>query len=187
MDAFWQYPLVEVALTFIKGNPFVWFSICILLLLGIVLNSLANFIPQLDVLKAKVLLPVAKKYRQRKLVKSAIKSDIRGHVNREIAKMRVFLPAGWACDMDVDWVESEEPVTLRADNRIIVRIRPVDDQDRNFVNAAYHFLRTSFFPKTQAVVPKPHYEASVLYVCRKISEGRNGGAKTFFSHLAGAF
>jgi hypothetical protein len=180
MDIFWDNSFTNTALAFINSNPFVWFSLFAVLAIGIALNWLANFIPQLDVLKAKVLLPLARKYRQRKLAKSAIKSDIRGHVNREIAKMRAFLPEGWACDIDVNWVESEEPTTFMDDNRIVVRIRPVEDQDKNFVNATYHFLRTSFFPKTQAVVPKPHYEASVLYVCRKVAEGRNGEAKTFF-------
>jgi hypothetical protein len=41
-------------------------------------------------------------------------------------------------------------------------------------------LRSSFFPKTQAVIPKPHYEASVLHVCRKVIDGRGGSAKTIF-------
>lgn len=180
MDAFWQHPLIEAALGFIQSNSLLWFSLLVALFLLVAFNWLANFIPQLDVIKSKILLPLAKKYRHRRLAKSAIKSDIRGHVNREIGKMRAFLPEGWACDMEVEWVESERPETLADDKRIIVRIRPVEDQDKNFVNATYHFLRTSFFPKTQAVIPKPHYEASVLYVCRKIAEGRNGGAKGFF-------
>jgi hypothetical protein len=180
MDAFWKHPLVEATLGFIQSHSLLWFSLLIVLFLLLALNWFANFIPQLDVIKSKILLPLARKWKHGKLAKSAIKSDIRGHVNREIAKMRSFLPEGWACDMDVEWVEAEKPETLADDKRIIVRIRPVDDQDKNFVNAAYHFLRTSFFPKTQAVVPKPHYEASVLYVCREITKGRNGGAKNFF-------
>ncbi len=180
MNQLAQHPWIKILLTFIQSYPLLWFTLLVIVLLVVVLNWLANLIPQLDVIKSKILLPIAKKYKQKKLVKSAIKSDIRGHVNREIAKFRDYLPSGWAGEMDVDWVESEEPSTLIDDDRIIVRIRPVDDQDRNFVNAAYHYLRTSFFPKIQAVIPKPHYEASVLYICRKVVEGRNGSAKTFF-------
>lgn len=180
METLLQHPFVQSVIDFIKSHSFLWFSILIILLLGIFLNWLANIVPQIDIIKSRILLPIAKKYKQRKLVKSAIKSDIRGNVNREIAKLRNHLPSGWAEEMDVDWVESEEPSTLVDENRIVVRIRPVEDQDRNFVNATYHYLRSSFFPKTQAVIPKPHYEASVLYVCRKIVNGRNGNTKTFF-------
>jgi len=180
MEAFLQHPWISPFWAFIQAHPGLWFFLFILVAIPWLLNTLANLIPQIDVLRSKILLPIAKKYKQKKLIKSAVKSDIRGHVNREIAKMRNHLPAGWTGEMDVDWVEAEEPSTLKDDNKIIVRIRPVEDQDRNFVNAAYYYLRSSFFPKTQAVVPKPHYEASVLHVCRKIAESRSAATKTFF-------
>jgi hypothetical protein len=173
-------PWFETVLTFVKAHPLLWFSLLILFVIVTVVNGLAKFLPQLDVLRSKILLPIAKRFRQKRLVKSAIKSDIRGHVNREIAKMRNYLPAGWVGEMDVEWVESEELEALIDDERIVVRIRPVDNQDRNFVNATYHYLRSSFFPKTQGVIPKPHYEASVLYVCHRVVEGRSRSAKEVF-------
>ncbi len=141
---------------------------------------LASLIPQIDILRARILLPIAGTYRHRKLVKSAIKSDIRGHVNHEISKFKTYLPAGWASEMDIDWVKMDGPASLVDDDRIIIRIHPVENQDYNFVNAAYHYLKTSFFPKTQAVIPKPHYEASVLHVCRKKAEGRSSASKVTF-------
>lgn len=180
MESFLQHPWVNPIWIFIQSHPGLWFTLFVAIIILWLLNALANLIPQIDILKSKILLPIAKKYQQKKLVKSAIKSDIRGHVNREIAKLRDYLPSGWAGEMDVDWIESEEPTSLIDDNRIVVRIRPVEDQDRNFVNATYHYLRSSFFPKIQAVIPKPHYEASVLYVCRKIAEGKNNNTKTIF-------
>lgn len=137
-------------------------------------------LPQYDIVKAKILLPIAKKYRHHKLVKSAMTSDIRGHVNLEIAKFRDYLPSGWASDIDIDWIDKETVTELVDDKRIVVRIRPVENQDLNFVNAAYHALRTSFFPKTQAVIPRPHYEASVLHVCRNIAQSRSDDTKTVF-------
>ncbi len=181
MELFFEkHPWFKSIWYFIEARPGLWFTLLLIVVLLWGLNWLANFIPQLDILRSRILLPLARKYKQRKLVKSAIKSDIRGHVNREIAKMKNYLPSGWVGEMDVDWVETEEPTTLSDDNRIVVRIRPVEDQDRNFVNAAHHYLRSSFFPKTQEVVPKSHYEASVLYVCRKVIEGRSPEAKTIF-------
>jgi hypothetical protein len=94
--------------------------------------------------------------------------------------MRDYLPQGWVQEIDIDWVECEEPETLKEENKIVVRVRPVKDQDRNFVNATYHYLKSSFFPKVQALIPKPHFEASVLYICDKIVSNRNKSAKEVF-------
>src|SRR3989344_2799794 len=141
-----NHPWVKAFYGFIQSHPALWFF----LLLGVTgfltLNYLTGLIPQLDIIKSKIIFPVLRYYKRKKLIKSAIKSDIRGHINREVAKMRDYLPQGWAEKMDVDWVETEEPVSLRDDNKIVIRIRPVEDQDRNFVNATYHYLRSSFFP-----------------------------------------
>lgn len=175
-----SHPLIKSLYDFIQGHPTLWFFLLLGVLGFLALNLLTGLIPQLDIIKSKIIFPTLKYYKNKKLIKSAIKSDIRGHINKEIAKMRDYLPQGWAEKMDVDWVEVEEPFTLRDDNKVVIRIRPVENQDRNFVNAAYHYLRSSFFPKTHLVIPKQHFEASVLYVCRKIVEGRGDSAKEIF-------
>lgn len=180
MEKLLQHPWFISIQAFVTAHPVLWFCLLVVIVLWLVLGWLAKTIPQIDVLRAKVLLPIAKKYRHRKLVKSVMKSDIRGHVNQEILKLKDFLPTGWAGQVDVDWVEQESDTTFSDDKRIVIRVRPVEDQDRNFVNATYHYLRTSFFPKTQAVIPKPHYEASVLHVCRKIAESRSPSTKAVF-------
>jgi len=165
---------------YIQSHPVLWFSLFALMLVGSLLKLILSAVPQIDFLKSKILLPLVKKYKHKKLIKSAIKSDIRGHVNKEVAKVKKFLPCGWAEDMDIDWVDTEEASTLRNDKRIIVRIRPLENQEHNFVNASYHFLHSGFFPKMQSVIPKPHYEASVLYICRKVVDGRGKTASTIF-------
>lgn len=183
MEELFEHPIAEAITNFIISHPVLWFTLFALLTIAIVLNWLARLIPQIDVVKSKILLPIAKKYKHRRLVKSAVKSDIRGHVNREIGRLQGYLPGGWAGEVDVDWVETESSSDLTEDNRIIVRVRPVDDQDQNFVNTAYYYLKSSFFPKTQAVVPKPHYEASVLHVCRQIAENRSPKTKEVFEDM----
>jgi hypothetical protein len=180
MEKIIQHPWLKTVWVFIQDHPFLWFVLLLSFLIFWGIIWLSSLIPQIDILKSKILLPIARKYKHRKLTKIAIKSDIRGHVNREIAKFGKYLPVGWAGEMDVDWVENEEASDLKNDNRIIVRIRPVENQDNNFVNATYHYLKSSFFPKTQAVIPKSHYEASVLYVCRKVVEGRSESSKIIF-------
>lgn len=180
MQDFINHPLVASIYSFIKSHSLLWFFLLLIFILLFVFNWIADLIPRLDILRSKILLPIAKRYKHKKLTKTAIRSDIKGHVNNELSKMRDYLPQGWIQEVDVAWVECEEPETLKEENKIVVRVRPVDNQDRNFVNATYHYLKSSFFPKAQAVIPKPHFEASVLYVCDKIVENRSDSTKEVF-------
>lgn len=180
MDSFLHHPWISPLWLFVKAHPALWFFLFVGVVVLWLLNALASLIPQIDVLRSKILLPIAKRWKQKKLAKSAIKSDIRGHVNREVSKMKKYLPLDWIGEMDVDWVEAEGSTAQSNENKIVIRIRPVEDQDRNFANATYYYLRSCFFPKTQAVVPKAHYEASVLHVCKKIIMQRSQAALAFF-------
>ncbi len=173
MDSILAHPIVNSIKLFITGHPVLWFCLLIIVLVGIAVTALAKFVPQIDIIKSKILLPIAKKWNHKRLAKSAIKHDIRGHVNKELNRFGKYLPTGWVGEMDVDWVESEDLQSMIDDKKMVVRVRPVKDQDHNFVNATYRYLQSSFFPKTQGVVPKPHHEASVLFICKKIIEGRN--------------
>lgn len=61
-----------------------------------------------------------------------------------------------------------------------MRMRPLASQDANFVRAIHLFLKQSFFPKTQKVIPANHRETSILYICRNIVRKRNQDALTIF-------
>ena len=180
MNSLINHPFVTKIYNFIISHPILWFVLLIIILILFIANWLASFIPQIDVIKSKILLPIAKIYKHKRLVKKAIKSDVCGHVNLEISKLKSYLPSGWVPKMDVEWVNNENEGDLLNDGRIVVRVRPVESQDQNFVNTVYHYFRTSFFPKTHAVIPKPHFEASVLYICMKIAENRGYKTKEIF-------
>lgn len=173
-------PIKESLLNFIEAYPFLWFVIALLFIISTLISTLAKSLPQLDIIKSKVLLPIVRRYKHRQLVKSAIRSDVRGHVNREIKKMRKYLPSSWSKDMDLDWVPNEDARTFLAEGKIVIRVRPVEDQDSNFVNAIYHYFKTNFFPKAQNVVPQAHMEASVLHTCRSIANARSESTKEVF-------
>lgn len=173
-------PIKEPVIGFIEAHPFLWFIIALLFLVSTIIGFLAKSLPQLDIIKSKVLLPIAQRYKHRQLVKSAIRSDVRGHANREIKRMRKYLPSSWAKDMDLDWIHNEDARTFLAEDKIVVRVRPVENQDRNFVNAIYHYFKTNFFPKAQNVVPQAHMEASVLHTCRSIAGNRNRQTREIF-------
>lgn len=163
---------MSYVLQIIEDHPFLWFILlCVFFLLRLILH-LIRLIPQIERIKSKIYLPLAKKYKHRRLVKAAIKSDIKGYVNAELRKMQGELPKGWINEMDIEWVTSENKEDFLNDDEVVVRIRPLEEQKRNFVNATYFFLKKAFFPKNKRVIPKGHHEASVLYVCRRIASAR---------------
>lgn len=136
------------------------------------IGFLADTIPQIETLKAKVYLPLARKHVFRKLSKQASKADIKGAVNSAVLKFAPELPLGWLKPMDIEWVITQSREDFLKDDEVIIRIRPVEDQKLNFITAVYYFLRKSFFPKTKKVIPDSHFEASVLFTSRKIIENQ---------------
>jgi hypothetical protein len=144
------------------------------------IDFLANFIPQIETLKSKVYLPLAKKKAFKKLSKQAIKSDIKGGVNTAILKFASEFPMGWLKPMEIEWVSNQSSEDFLDDNEIVIRIRPVENQNINFVTAVYYFLRKSFFPKTKRIIPESHLEASVLFTSRKIIQSEKPELKNLF-------
>jgi hypothetical protein len=125
-------------------------------------------LPIFDILKARLLKPVAGKIKFKKIVKAAIKYDIRGKINREVSKLKEELPKDWINEIDLKWVEQETKEDFLNDDEIVVKVRPISDQRRNLANVLYLFLRKSFFPKVKKVVPEIYREASVLYMAHRI-------------------
>lgn len=158
--------------SFIKSHPFLWFIIVVIIVVGFsiykCIQFLASAVPQVDVIKSKIIIPVAKKLRHKKLVKEAIKSDIKGHVNLAVRQFQSELPSGWIKEMDIKWVERESIDDFLEENDIVIRMMPLEDQDRNFVTATYYFFRKAFFPKTKRVIPEIYREATILHMCRRL-------------------
>lgn len=165
---------------FVVANPVLWFVILAILLTFNLIKGLATFLPKLEILRSKILIPAARKFKHHGLVKAAVRSDIVGHVNNELVRLRRELPAGWVPDMNIEWVERQSREDLLDENLPVLRIRPLESQDRNFANAAYYFLRKNFFPKTKNVIPTSHRDACVLYIARKVVARRGTQAKAAF-------
>ncbi|MGD0577039.1 MAG: histidine phosphatase family protein [Candidatus Staskawiczbacteria bacterium] len=152
------------------------YSILILLviffcLLGII-SFFADISPKFEIFKAKICLPLAKKWKNKQLSKQAIKADIKGNVNLAVSKFTSELPPGWLIPMEFQWVQYESKDDFLNENEVVIRLRPVESQDANFVNAVYCFLRKSFFPRTKKVIPEVYREASVLFASNRIIESQ---------------
>ena len=135
-----------------------WILFCLVVLI-IFINYLLKTLPIIDKIKSLVLKPIAKKIKFKKIVKAAIKYDIRGKINCEVLKLKEELPKNWINQIDLKWVEKESKEEFLNDNDIVIRVRPLEDQKINLANVLYLFLRKSFFPKLKKL-------------CRKIIEKR---------------
>jgi len=173
-------PILNTVFSFMASYPLIGWIITLILLLLAGIKFLSDTIPQLEIVKSKIITPFAKKWKFKKLVKEATKSDIKGHVNIEVGRLQNELPKGWIQKMNIEWVEQENKNDFINDNEVVIRMRPLEDQNQNFVTAVYYFFKKAFFPKTKRVIPETHREASVLYICRRLIETQKNHLKTKF-------
>src|SRR5690606_31576261 len=99
----------------------------------------------------------------KQLTKAAKKYDIRGHVNKAVAELKSELPSGWIREIDIEWVEREDKEDFFHDDEIVVRVRPYDEQNRNFVTVVHQFLSKALFPKVKKVIPGVQRDAAILH------------------------
>jgi len=178
---------MEIILNFIEKYPSAGWVVVILIFCSVsywILKLLNIFFPTIDILKSKIYMPLAKKFKFRRLVKGAIKSDIKGNVNNTVKKIQKELPNGWINEMDIKWVDNENKEDFIKDKRIVIRIRPLEDQALNFVTATYYFFKKALFPGTKRVIPEIPRETAVLKLChRVIKENKKEYLKDFEDNI----
>jgi hypothetical protein len=150
------------------------------LFIGIVITWLANYVSAIAILKSNIVTPLVKHFRFKKLEKSAIKSDIEGHVNKTIRPIRRELPPGWLDPLSIQWVKEETTATFLSDDKIVMRVAPLDREQSNFVNALYLYLRTALFPRSRTILEETHFESTVLQFARRIIDDQDQGLLAAF-------
>lgn len=134
------------------------------------LKILFEIVPQLGRLKNSTWKYIAGKLRSRKLIKNAIASDIETHVNEVVADLQNELPAGWIRKAQIEWVTEVNDSDLE-EGEMILRVRPLENQDQNFLTGVYAFFSRALFPRTKEVIPANVRKAAVLRIAhRTISE-----------------
>ena len=170
----------DKAVSFAGAYPLLGWIIAFGILLLFVFSSVADLIPKLGVIKADLLLPIAKRFRFHKLVKAATKADIQNNVNAVVRRLSHELPKDWIRDMAIKWVELEGKDDLFNDDEAVIRMRPLENQDLNFLTATYYFFKKSFFPKTRDVIPQTYRDASVLFTTRRVVDEQKDKLKTLY-------
>ena len=153
---------------FLHQHPLWGWWVSLVILFGIVIVWLSNTVSAWQVVKSNILIPLANLFKFKILVRAAIKSDVEGRINQVVDQISMELPKGWATPLSIKWVQNESKDTFFKDNKIVLRIKPLNREDKNFANALYLYIKSSFFPSTKSVLKKAHYEATTLQFCRRI-------------------
>ena len=99
--------------------------------------------------------------------KIAIKADIENVINSVTSEIRKELPKDWIRKVNIEWLEKSEDINLK-NNEIILRIKPLKNQDDNVLNATYSFFKSTIFPKVSTVIPNSIIEASALKITHRV-------------------
>ena len=151
----------------IIGSVKIFLQICGAIALVItVLTGLFALVPKLSSLKADFFYWVQNKYRFRKFKKAAIKNDIENVVNNIVFSLQDELPYGWIRRAKIEWVPDITNEKIFT-NEVILRIRPIENQDANLVVGVYSFFNNSLFPKVKEVIPSPARKAAVLLITKR--------------------
>lgn len=130
------------------------------------MKLLFDVVPKLDDLKNKVLLNITSNKRFKRLEKQAIAGNIENVVNKSVSTLQRELPPGWINKARISWVKDESDTGYR-EGALILRIRPLEDQDKNLLNGIYYFFRETVFPETKEVIPLIPRRAASLHLARR--------------------
>lgn len=130
------------------------------------LKVLFEIIPQLGRLKNDAWKYVAGTWKHRRLVKSAIASDIETHINEVVADLQNELPTGWIKKASIKWITESKDSDIE-EGEMILRVRPLENQDQNFLSGVYAFFSKALFPRTKEVIPTNARKAAVLKIAHR--------------------
>jgi hypothetical protein len=134
-------------------------------LLGFV-KLLLDVIPKLNALRADVYRATSQKLRHRALEKRAIASNIEAVVNDSVSFLQKELPIGWISRAKIEWVREESRDDME-DGDLILRMRPLENQDENLMNGIFYFFTKALFRGVKEVIPRTPRRAAVLQLSRR--------------------
>lgn len=134
-------------------------------------EALFNVIPKFGKLRADFWGFLSRRWKYKNLEKKAIASEIENVVNETVADLQSELPRGWISRASIKWVDNDIKDEELSDREIILRIRPMDNQDLNLINGIYLFFTKALFPETKEIIPQVVRKAAALQIARRnISE-----------------
>ena len=130
------------------------------------IRLLFEVIPQLKILKNSLIGYFAEKFKNKKLQKKAIANNIEKTVNDIVVNVRNELPIGWLNKISIKWISGSKQKELEND-LLILKLKPMQNQDYNLINGVYHSFNNSLFPETKEVIPKNIHNATVMLLSKR--------------------
>lgn len=155
-----------------KTHPFLGYGLLILFISVFVLNQLAQVIPVLMSIKAKILIPLANIFKFKKLQEAAIKSDIQGTVNYALAPLSKEITDQKIKPLEIEWVEDLPIEKFIKEDKILVRIKPLKDQDDNILSVTQPYLESVLLPHSSLLIADVQ-KKSIVYFTTKMVIGNN--------------
>jgi len=97
--------------------------------------------------------------------------DIQGRLNTFTSEMRKKYPQLVQVGVQIHWTESNDAdFPLREENRILIRIRKHEDQDKNFLQASMVFVASEFLKRTKTYLSENQKKSLDVFLVHKILE-----------------
>lgn len=130
------------------------------------IKLLLEVIPKLNKIKSDVYGSASRRIKHKGLEKRAIASNIESVVNESVSSLQKELPSGWIRKARIKWVQGKSADELE-DEELIIRIRPIENQDKNLMNGVFYYFSRALFPITKEVIPREPRKAAVLQLSRR--------------------
>lgn len=130
------------------------------------IKLLFEVIPQLKNIKNSSLNFFAEKIESKLLQKRAIANNIEKAVNEIVIDVKQELPIGWLKKISIKWISGNFKIKQDEDI-LILKLKPIKNQDYNLINGVYHSFNNSLFPDTKEVIPRNIHNAAVLLLSKR--------------------
>lgn len=103
----------------------------------------------------------------RKIKRAAIENDIVTPLNELVSEISNELPNSWIKPVSFKWVRKESKEQFIKDGKIVLRIRPKENQENNFLTAVLYYFKEALFPGTKDIIPSIIQNSSSLYLTQR--------------------
>lgn len=137
------------------------------------IEGIIRLTPQLRNLRKDFWKFIAEKWKYKRFEKLAIASDIENAVNEVVFELQSELPVGWITKTAIEWVDKDiKDNDIIKEGEMILRIRPLENQDENLLNGIYFFFLKALFPETKEIIPKNALKAAALQISHRTIKDR---------------
>lgn len=155
---------------FFTAHPRAGWLVAAALALAIVLNQVRN-VPFVMKLIGQAWLPIARIFRHWRIQKKAVKGNIENTVNYAVRPLLSEMPSGDLKGLKIEYVKNSKVESFIREGKIIVRLRPVIDQDKNLINVLRLYLEAALMPQSRYLLNTAQRKAITYYTGYKLLHG----------------